>query len=121
MPKKKEKTLQEKLNLLNPDDYDDPKAKEDIKNWKDKSLKLAAQMDFKNHPVTCELANEAKKEIRRIKTQLFSQEDMPEIERKALFREKKTHEFYLALFVKDPIKELEAIDEMVSYELEGDQ
>lgn len=113
-----EKTLEEKLAGLNPQDYDSPKDRELINSWKERVPMLAAQQGFKDHPITAELARITKEHIENIKAQLLSDEDMSELDRRVLIREKKLHEFYLGLFTKDPSAELQLIDKAVSLETE---
>ncbi len=118
MEKITEKTLGEKLSFLNPDNYEDSVSKMTVSDWKQRTPWLQAQLQFKDHPVTTRLADECRKEIIRIKTLLTTKEDMSDLERKSLFREKKVHEIYLALFTKDPTKELQDIEESVNFELQ---
>ncbi len=106
------------LEKLNPNDYkDDPKSVEIINDWKERVPMLAAKLDFKEHPITSEIAFLTKQEIERIKNTLINKEEMSEVERIGLLKEKKVHEFYLGLFTYDPTPELEVLDRQISEEL----
>lgn len=108
--------LQNKLLQLSPKGYNE-RDSQIINEWKDRVPLLVAQLDFKNHPITTQLAEETRKQIERIKVVLSTQEDLKEEDRKALFKEKKVHEFYLTLFTKDPSGELEIIEKAIDEEL----
>jgi hypothetical protein len=108
--------LHEKLGVLNPNKYE--KRDADIVNgWKDRVIELTEQKDFKDHPVTRRLAQEAKMQIETIENILKNTEELSETERRALFKEKKVHQLYLSLFTRDPNDELQLIEEQVDQEI----
>lgn len=96
----------------------DEKDRTEIEGWQRRAIELAAQEDYRNHPVTVELATLARNEIVQINAQLSEMEDLPESKRTALFREKKVHQFYLKLFERDPGPELESIEQKVQNVIE---
>ena len=111
--------IEEKLAQIHPNDYEDAKSVEIVSLWKERVPVLASKLDFKNHPVTTEIAQLTKREIERIKSILTEQENLSEVDRKSLFKEKKVHEFYLSLFTHDPSGELEVIERAIDKELEN--
>lgn len=88
-----------------------------IAGWKERAIELAEQENFRGHPVTRKLAQEAKQCIEAIENSLKNDETITELERKALFKEKKVHQFYYSLFTKDGSSELEQIAQLVEQEL----
>jgi len=90
-----------------------------IEGWQDRAIVLAEQDNFRLHPVTKKLAAEAQEQIEIIDNRLKTEEDMPEAERKSLFKLKKAHEFYLNLFTWDPTQELKQIENMVTDEIQN--
>lgn len=107
--------LRDKLSEENYGDW----SKKTVLLWEEQAIRLAAQDDFRKHPVTVQLAEKSRQEVARIEFVLKEREDLPELERKALFREKKAHQFYLKLFSDDPSKALELIAKNVTQELEN--
>lgn len=108
MPEKIEKIMAIDKNKFVPED------RETISSWQSRAIELAEQDDFRNHPITKKLVKIAEEEIERIDSILKNSEDLSELERKSLFREKKTHKLYVDLFTSDPSSELEAIDNKVN-------
>ena len=88
-----------------------------IENWKSRARELVEQDNFRLHPVTQKLAELAKSSIQAINTILQTDEEIAEVKRRSLIREKKVHEHYLQLFSADPIAELEQIAQAVSDEI----
>ena len=107
----------DKLNLKG---YSEESLKQ-IKLWRESSFSFIEQEDFRKHPVTVKLAKVAKDEIERIENILKNQEDISEFERKSLFKEKKTHQFYLDLFTKDVSSDLEYINNLITDEIKNNQ
>ena len=89
-----------------------------IDGWQDRANALAEQENFRLHPVTRRLAEEAHGQIEIIDNRLKTEEDMDPLERKALFKVKKAHEFYLSLFTIDGSAELKEIEQKVNDELQ---
>lgn len=110
------KTLEQKLNEINPGVY----ARHDaaiVKYWKDKVPKLTARLDWIKNPATVELAQNCRNEILRIKQTLANNETLTEVERKALFAERRAHEFYLGILSRNPENELASIEQAVDMEV----
>ena len=99
-----------------PSDYGEwSKAK--IAEWREMALHASEQEDFRKHPSTVKLAKLAQENIDTIEAILKTVEEITEIDRKVLFREKKVHKIYLELFTRDTYAQLEQINKLVSEEL----
>jgi hypothetical protein len=96
---------------------DDPEEFSSIENWEDRSIELQEQQIFRANVVTQRLAEKARQAIEGLKTKLTEVEDMPEVERRSIFREKRVHEYYLSLFTQDPSEELAEIEHDVKERL----
>ncbi len=86
-------TIEEKLNKMNLAGYSQ-RDLDTIADWKRNLMDLRVDEDYLNHPTSKKLAEIARQEILRIEEILKNNEDIPEVERKALFREKKAHKIY---------------------------
>ena len=99
-------TLEEKLNQLNPGSFEHRSA-EVIKAWKDRVPHLSAIKDYVQHPITQELADEARRLIADIDAKLKTDEKLllnpsKATERAALIGEKRAHKLHLGLFTRNP-------------------
>lgn len=88
-----------------------------IDAWHDRAIELVEQDNFRKHPVTVRLAQEAKDQIKLIEIRLLADEEMSELQRRGLIKEKKVHQMYLSLFETDPTEELQDISNKVNDEL----
>lgn len=88
-----------------------------IDKWKERAYELAEQEDFNGHPFVKKLSEIINEYIQMIDQRLQNDEDITEVERKLLFREKKVHQIYLSIFNKDCNSELEQIAKNVQSEL----
>ena len=92
-------------------------SRKQIAVWEDRVLELAEQENFRNHPTTQKLAIEAQNQIEAIDNVLKNDEELSELERKALIKAKKIHLIYLTMFTRDGSQEIEAIAKLVNDEL----
>jgi len=88
-----------------------------INNWKKRAFEIMSQQNFIQHPITKDLAEFTKSNIAVIESRLVNEENMSEMERKLLFREKEIYKTYLTLFTRDESDELETIDRQVREEI----
>lgn len=86
-------TIEEKLNKMNLAGYDQ-RDLDTIATWKNDLMNLRVDEDYLKHPTSKKIADIARQEILRIDEMLKNKEDMPEVERKSLFKEKKAHKMY---------------------------
>jgi len=101
---------------LNKKSYN-AKDQEVIDSWQNRAIVLAEDIDFINHATTKRLVEVVKEQVEIIENILKNDENISEMERKSLFKEKKTHLFYLNLFTRDGSQELEQIAKQVNEEI----
>lgn len=95
----------------------DVEGQKTIEGWQDRAIELEEQENFRVHPTTLRLVEKAQEMIKAIETRLTTEETMDDVERRALFKEKKVHQYYLALFQRSGAEELKMIAENVRNEL----
>lgn len=88
-----------------------------IDEWKERAYQLEVQQDFIGHPFVKTLSEITNEYIQTIDQRLQNDEDITELERKLLFREKKVHQIYLSIFNEDCEGELQQIANNVNAEL----
>ncbi len=104
------------FSKLNKKSYSE-KDREIINNWQNRAIELVEQEDFKRHPVTIKLVKMVEEQIKIIENTLINEEELPEYKRGLLFKEKKVHQFYLALFKRDGVDELKVLANNLEDEL----
>lgn len=119
---KKQLSLEEKVAQLDPEKYDMPRDKAQIREWRDRLTHLTVMKDFVTHPGAKELVEAGKQEVKRIQAKLDTDRDLllnPNRlgERAALLAEKDTHAFYLSIFNVNPEAEIAMIEKAVDLEL----
>lgn len=111
-------TFQDKINRLESMHKGSASvAREQISQWRDKMAELGAQKEWMSHPMTQKLAGIARDQIRHLTALLGNTEDIPDLDRKSLFAEKRAHFAYLSALSENPESEMATIERAVDAEL----
>lgn len=94
-----------------------PDALRQIQDWAFAFAQLRVQKDWIDHPNTLAMKEAVEDAIGRIDAVLVTNDKLEEVERKALFAEKRAHLSYLALLSEDPTDEMKSIEASVESEL----
>jgi hypothetical protein len=116
--KNTDKPLDEKLAMLDVNNYDFARDRQMIHDWKTRVPLLLAHREWQTHPVTVRIADDMKASVERINTILLSDEQISEEERRLFIREKRIIQGYLIIFSKDVSSEIEIIENGVNQEVE---
>ena len=120
MADKKPLTIEDKLQFLYKyHSHSHPEAVEQLRTWGERLLRLKVDNDWLAHPKTRELRELVLEKINNITSVLANDENILEVERKALFKDKKSMISMLAVLTDDPTKEIEAIKSAIDYESKG--
>jgi len=114
MAEKKERTFSEKVISLKNLLKNSPEHEQQLKHYEDRMAELQIQKEWLSHPNTKALADICRDAIRTINVVLSTKEDLSDVERKSLFREKSAHQAYLALLTDDPEGEIESVEKSVN-------
>ncbi len=98
-----------KLRSLHSD-WDDDSVRE-FDNLERMMTDAVMKSEYGNMAMTQLVIRTAKANVIAIARKLASDENIPEIERKAMFREKKVWTWFVVLFAKDYRRELKSIDD----------
>lgn len=113
-----DKPLDEKLAMIDPENYDFASDRQLIQEWKARIPKLLAHKEWQAHPVTVKIAEDMKISVERIDYILLNDEKISADERILFIREKKIIQSYLTMFAVDVSKELDVIEAGVNKEVE---
>lgn len=93
--------IPEKLEELRKEDGLDELSVATIDSWTNQLEEIRSSESFLEHPETDKAREIAVLAIENIENRLRFDEDLPEMERKALFWEKRAHQVWLAFFTRD--------------------
>lgn len=111
------KIPEEKLLKLK-EKYQDADSQKIISSWERSIRQNIAQSGLKDHQVVKQIIKDAEMKIEGINSLLQYDEALTDVERKALFKERSVHQFYLARFDdKHAKKQVEELDRLISEKL----
>lgn len=111
-------TIEEKIQRLkNMHAGSHPDALAQIRNWESRFAQLKITKDWLKHPITIELREMVIEKIEQAVQVLANTEDLSEVERRAIFEQKKAHLVYLAILTADVDGEIKAIERLVETEV----
>ncbi len=94
-----------------------PEAKRQIEEWEEKMVRLKAQKEWLEHPNTRQVVELCVEQIESIDAVLTNDENLSEMDRRAMFREKNAHQSYLSALTADPTSAIASIEDAVDHEL----
>lgn len=86
-----------------------------LQSWERQLEEIRVSESFLEHPETTKLREIASTEIKNIESRLKFEEDMSEIERKGLFREKRAHLVYLGFVTRDVESLEKALEDEITF------